>query len=58
MINEASSLGSSPEDKSDQFDRAIAITGGSWGKFQILSSLSFWTLFSVGSQFFYSIPFY
>jgi hypothetical protein len=37
---------------------AILDTGGSWGRFQIMSSICFFTLFCVGSQFFYSIPFY
>jgi hypothetical protein len=36
----------------------INILGGSCGRFQILSSLSFAILFAVGSQFFYSMPFY
>ena len=39
-------------------DDALFLTGGSWGRFQKMSSLCFFVLFGVGSQFFYSIPFY
>ena len=39
-------------------DDAIVLLGGSWGLSQQLTTLSFITLFCVGSQFFYSIPFY
>ena len=65
MINEAMSRGmsSSPfipicDDPNDEFDHIIEMAGGSWGRFQIITSLSFFTIFCVGSQFFYSIPFY
>ena len=39
-------------------DDAIRITGGSKGNFQTRASMCFIVIFAVGSQFFYSIPFY
>jgi hypothetical protein len=41
-----------------EIDDALQELGGSTGLFQILNSISSMLLFAVGSQFFYSIPFY
>jgi len=47
-------------DKNQLFtvEDSIKLTGGSMGRFQIISTICFVIIFSVGSQFFISIPFY
>ena len=39
-------------------DNVIKMLGGSSGRFQIVSTFVFVIIFAVGSQFFYSMPFY
>lgn len=39
-------------------DDVIKIMGGSNGRFQLFSNIVFVIIFAVGSQFFYSMPFY
>lgn len=39
-------------------DDAIAMLGGSWGRLQTLAIICNMIIFAVGSQFFYSMPFY
>lgn len=45
-------------DKEFGMDDVIKMLGGSCGYFQILSTTAFVIIFAVGSQFFYSMPFY
>ena len=44
--------------KIESFDDVIVLLGGSWGRFQKLTTLSLIILFGMGGSFFNSMPFY
>lgn len=46
------------DSRSFGMDNVIQMLGGSSGRFQIMSTMVFMVIFAVGSQFFYSMPFY
>lgn len=46
------------QDQDFGMDDVIKMLGGSCGCFQIFSTVVFIIIFAVGSQFFYSMPFY